>query len=110
MGDGEGTVSGTFRDDTLGPEVHCEVRPVVVFFDQFLPAARDIFPPFRVANEPLKRGEVDDHAVVEVRVPERGGSCDFGAEFAKFFDEFPLCGQRFSLGRRLRSARLPLAS
>ena len=56
---------------------------------------------------PMKRGEVDDHAVVEVRVPERGEVDNFSAEFAELFNEFFLCCDFFGLpGARVRAGLL----
>src|SRR5690606_4832614 len=71
MGNREAAVLRALRDDALGPEVHREVRPVVLALAERVPGGLQLLLPGLVLrDEAPERGEVDDDAVVEVRLPE----------------------------------------
>ena len=55
---------------TLGPQMHSQVRPVVVALYQLVPNLLALFLPWFVLwHEAPEGGEVDDDAIVEVGVP-----------------------------------------
>ena len=109
VGDGEASVRRALRHDALGPEVHREVRPVVLAIAQGVPRGLELLLPGLVLwNEPPERREVDDDPVVEVRFPERRHALHLVEERAQLFDERLLRGERLALGRSRLLAQLVL--
>ena len=86
--DSEAPVLGTLRHDALGPEMHGEVCPVVLAGAERVPSRFQLLLPRLVMrHEPPERSEVDDHAVVEVRVPEGGDALHLVEEGPQLIDE-----------------------
>src|SRR5690606_26513291 len=83
----------------LGPEVHREMGPVVLALAERVPGGLELLLPGLVLrDEAPERGEVDDDAVVEVRVPERRDTLHFIEEGAQLLDERLLRGELLALG------------
>src|SRR5690606_19283907 len=71
VGNGKASVLRALRHHALGPEVHREMGPVVLALAERVPGGLELLLPGLVLrDESPERGEVDDDAVVEVRVPE----------------------------------------
>ena len=99
VGDGEAAVGGALGHDPLGPEVHREMRPVVLAGGEVVPAALELLRPGLVRDE-APEGGLDEHdPVVEVGVPERGDPADLVGEGAELGDDGVLGGE---LGPLLR--------
>ena len=106
MGDGEAPVPCALRNHALGPEVHGQVRPVVVPGHKLLPALPALLLPGTVlGHQTPEGGEVDDDPVVEVRAPERRDACNLVPEGPELGDEGLLLGHLLALTRRGTRAR-----
>ena len=91
VGDGEAGVGDAFGHDSLGPEVHGQVSPVVITVDQFVPdLLAFLLPRLVLRDESPERGEVDDHAVVQVGIPQRRDPLDLFDHRGQFGDELLL--------------------
>ncbi len=85
----------------LRPEMHGEVRPVVVAGHELVPAVLTLFLPWSVlGDQPPEQREVDDDAFVEIGVPERSDACHLLAERPQLLDEGLLLGDLLVLDRR----------
>ena len=90
VGDGEAAVRRALGHHALGPEVHREVGPVVLALAERVPGGLQLLLPGLVLrDEPPERREVDDDAVVEVRLPERRDALHLVEEGAQLLDEAP---------------------
>ncbi len=70
MGNRQAAIGSALGNHPLGPEVEGEVGPVVITFDQLVPALLALLLPGGVGRDAPEDGVIDDHAIVEVGVPE----------------------------------------
>src|SRR5690606_41358518 len=81
--------------------------PVVLALAERVPGGLELLLPGLVLrDEPPEWREVDDDAVVEVRVPERCDALHFIEEGAQLFDERLLRGELLALGGSCAAAQL----
>lgn len=115
MGDGKASVRAAFRDDPLRPQVHGQMRPVVIPCNQLIPACFAFLLPGPVLRyQTPEGGEVDDDAVVEIGIPERRNPGHFVTEGLEFLDKTFLSGDVIALtgggiGAALNSPLVELA-
>ena len=70
--DRKAAVLCTFGDDALGPQMHGDVRPIVITGNELVPLALQLLlPELVLRDEPPKRCHREHHTVVEHRIPER---------------------------------------
>src|SRR5262249_9430885 len=94
VGNGQASVLRALRDHALWPDVHREMRPVVLALAELVPGGYQLLLPGLVLrNEPPERRKVNDDAVVELRLPERRDTLHLFEERAQLFDEALLCRQ-----------------
>src|SRR5262249_37778983 len=87
------------RDHALGPEVHSEGGPVVLAITERVPGGLQLLlPGFVLRSEPPEWGEVDDHPVIEVRIPERRDALYLVEEGAQLLDQRLLRSKLLALG------------
>ena len=88
MGNREAAVVLALGHYSFGPEVHGEMRPVVIALDELVP---DLFalllPRLVLGHEAPEWGEVDYDPVVEVWVPQRGDAGHLSCKGAELGDE-----------------------
>ena len=80
MGDRQAAIGGALGNHPLGPEMEGEMGPVVIALHQLVPALLALLLPGGVGRDAPEDGVVDDHAIVEVGIPERGDEIKLALE------------------------------
>ena len=70
MGDSQAAISRALPDHPLGPEMEGKMGPVVITFNELVTTLLALLLPGGVRRDAPKNGVVDDHAIVEIGVPE----------------------------------------
>ena len=73
MGDRQAAIRRALGNHPLGPEMKSEMGPVVIALHQLVPTLLALLLPGGVGRDSPEDGVVDDHAIIEVGIPER---CD----------------------------------
>jgi hypothetical protein len=81
MGDRQAAIGGALGYHPLRPEVEGEMGPVVVALHQLVPTLLAFLLPGRVRRDALQDGVVDDHAVVEIGVPQGSDEINLALEY-----------------------------
>ena len=69
--DSKAAIGDALPDYPFGPKMEGEMGPVVITFNQLVPTLLALLLPGGVGRNPPKDGVVDDHAIVEIWIPER---------------------------------------
>ena len=86
--DREAAVRGAFRDDPLGPEMHGEMRPIIIAVNERRPGGTEFFLPCSMLRyETPEHRKIDDHAIIESRTPKRSDASHLIKESLKLIDE-----------------------
>src|ERR1700730_16048381 len=99
MRDGEASVGPTLWHHTLGPNMHCEVRPIVFASGEFVPLALELLLPGLVLwHKPPDWGHRQNHAVIERRVPQWRHTFHLFKQNAQLLNEKLLSAELLALG------------
>lgn len=88
MRDGNAPVLRALGHHPLGPEMHREMGPVVVALAESFPGRLAfVLPNSVVRHKAPEEREIDDDAVIKIRIPERGNTLNLIEEHAELGDE-----------------------